>query len=104
MFFCNKRDGDSGKPVSAEEQKTLLRLQEMDIQGTIEDYKFEKFQEGLDDGYVSFGKDTIPPRTLDELNFKDPNDPLKETFKELIKTGEKIRPGEGVFGTLYIEL
>lgn len=100
FYFGGKKDGDKNTPLSEEDQE-IIALLDKDIEEMVAEYEFSDFQEGLPNGYVSFGKNSIPPRTLDELKFHA-SEPLGQAFKELVEFQMKHRPSEGLYGTLYL--
>ncbi len=100
LFFCNRKNGNRNLPLSEEEKQRLHTLRE-DIDYQVKSYEFDDLQDGLSEEYVSYGTLSIPPRKLEEVHL-NPSDPLYETFRDLVEFQQKNRPGEALYGTLYM--
>jgi hypothetical protein len=99
-YFCNRKNGDASIALSEEERRTLA-LYKGDIDRQVNEYEFDDLQEGLPVGYTSYGKDSIPPRRMEEVKLPE-GDPIGKTFREMIGWGNENRPGQALYGSLYM--
>jgi len=101
IFFCNRKNGDASIPLTEEDKKTL-ELYKGDIKRQVGEYGLDELQEGVDETYTSYGSESIPPRTMDEVKLSE-GSPLRKTFEDMIQYGEKNRPGEALYGSLFVK-
>ena len=101
VFFCNRRDADASIPLTKED-KQMLKLYQTDIKRQISEYEFDDLQKGLPKQYVSYGTGSIPPRRMDEVNLPE-GDPVRKTFQDMIGYGDKNRPGEALYGAMFVK-
>jgi hypothetical protein len=101
VFFCNKKNGDAGIPLTKDDEETL-KLYQTDIARQVGEYEFNDLQTGLPEGYTSFGTGSIPPRRMDEVKLPE-EDPVRKTFEDMIGYGDRERPGETIFGKLFVK-
>jgi hypothetical protein len=99
-YFCNKKNGNAGIPLTEKEKETL-KLYRGDIDRQVSEYEFDDLQTGLPDEYTSYGKDAIPQRRLEEVKLPE-GDPIGKTFRDMIGWGDSNRPGETLYGSLYM--
>jgi len=97
-YFCGKRDGDAKKPLSPKEEKILKGLWEAQLE-ILKSIGYGPLQEGLPPHYVDYGPGSIPPLRAEELRFKE-GDPIGESFQELIRVQQQLRPDDPVFGNI----
>jgi hypothetical protein len=99
-YFCNKKNADANIALTEEEKKTL-DLYKKDIDRQVSEYEFDDLQTGIPDEYTSYGDSSIPPRRMEEVKLPE-GDPVHQTFKDMIEWGEKNRPNEAIYGSLYM--
>lgn len=99
VYFCGRKYGDKDQVLTERERERIEELMQYDIKKQSADYKCDELPAEYPH-YVNYGQG-IPPRKLSEVRLS-PEDPLFQTFKELISFQQEQHPTEVIYGTIMM--
>lgn len=100
MYFCGRKNGDKREPISEREQKNIAEIMQYDFDKLSSEFEC-KVLPAQNPHYLNYGSGSIPARKLSEVRLS-PDDPVYQTFEELITFQEEKAPGECMYGTIMM--
>ncbi|MFA6306141.1 MAG: hypothetical protein WC651_05510 [Candidatus Gracilibacteria bacterium] len=94
MYFAGARNGDDGIQLSDKESAFVKIMNDAVKKASKDDEVIGHLQEGVPDGYVSYGTFGIPPRKKTEVDVARVGQPLADKLFQLIDWQERNRPAD----------